>query len=760
MKNFMKKIIVASFALAFLFSGSQNVFASSLWNGASNDCMTLSVANYTTQTGYVNPCWPLTSVNASQGDSINVRIYYHNSSDMIGGQPQTATNTRIILSAPTGGASSSHSFTAQIVSDQGNLSSSAVTVNLSSSQTLSFGSTRWYPNQSQSQASFINGQSGSEVINGSGLAIGSIAPGWNTQGSVVVSFLVGSTTQTNNCTISNFTANGGTTAYIQSGDSVNLAWSTNNCTSATISGPNGTISNSLNSSMPIYPTSSGTYTINAYGSNGSASPRTVYINVNNTQTNNCRITDFTVDNSTTAYIDSGDSVRIEWDTDDCTSATISGSNLNSSSLSGNRNVTLYNDATYTIYAYGNTGGSQNRTVRVYVDEDDNNNCYISNFTANGSSNAYIQSGNAVNFVWNTNGCTSVNVSGPGLNSYQSSGYQTIYPTYSGTYRITASSYNGSTPSRTVYVTVNPVVIVPPVYNNCAVTTVATNISQNSATLNGLVTNSTGASYFEYGTNVSMTSRTVSRAGSNTFTDFISGLSSNTIYYYRFVSQCGSGLSYGSIEVFRTLGAPVTNTIIRQVVQGTTVIGTESPIMLKIENRYQNIGIGDTVDYTVTYKNIGKSKLTKPVLQVVVPKGITLTNSSAGTYQVDTNTLTVPLMDLNPGDEGVVYLQGVVNSIDSSNAQIVTTAILVYTSPNGAQENAIAYVLNTPRNVGNVLGASAFWAGFWNMGLIGWLLLLILILLIVLLTRKYSGNKSVVHKTSPTGSSHTTTTTNY
>ena len=183
-------------------------------------------------------------------------------------------------------------------------------------------------------------------------------------------------------------------------------------------------------------------------------------------------------------------------------------------------------------------------------------------------------------------------------------------------------------------------------------------------------------------------------------------------------------------------------------------------MLKIENRYQNIGIGDTVDYTVTYKNIGKSKLTKPVLQVIVPKGITLTNSSAGTYQVDTNTLTVPLMDLNPGDEGVVYLQGRVDSIDSNTAQIVTTAILVYTSPNGAQENAIAYVLNTPKDTGNVLGASAFWAGFWNMGLIGWLLLLILILLIVLLTRKYSGNKSVVHKTSPTGSSHTTTTTNY
>mgnify|MGYP001619091190 CR=1 FL=1 len=761
MKNYMKKLIVASFVLVSLL-GAGNVSASG-WNTLPADCpLALSIGNYTTGDGIQNGpngCWTKTSIGANQGEVINIAVYYDNTNNA------NANNVMINLTqTPPGSMSttnSTYTFSGNLTSSVGNLTLSQVTANLTSSQTLTFGQAKWFKEGTGSGISLPNGQTGYEAFNG-GLSMGTINNGdW---GNIVFSFTVGTNGGGgggSNCTISNFTANGGTTAYIQSGDSVNLAWSTNNCTSATISGPNGTISNSLNSSMPIYPISSGTYTITASGSNGSASPRTVYINVNNTQTNNCRITDFTVDNSTTAYIDSGDSVNVEWDTDDCTSVSVSGPNLNSSSLSGNRNVTLYNDATYTIYAYGNNGGNQSRTVRVYVDEDDNNNnCYISNFTANGSSNAYIQSGNAVNFVWNTNGCTSVNVSGPGLNSYQSSGYQTIYPTYSGTYRITASSYNGSTPSRTVYVTVNPVVIVPPVYNNCAVTTVATNISQNSATLNGLLTNSTGVSYFEYGTNVTMTSRTVSRAGSNTFTDFISGLSSNTIYYYRFVSQCGSGLSYGSIEVFRTLGAPVTNTIIRQVVQGTTVIGTESPIMLKIENRYQNIGIGDTVDYTVTYKNIGKSKLTKPVLQVIVPKGITLTNSSAGTYQVDTNTLTVPLMDLNPGDEGVVYLQGRVDSIDSNTAQIVTTAILVYTSPNGAQENAIAYVLNTPKDTGNVLGASAFWAGFWNMGLIGWLLLLILILLIVLLTRKYSGNKSVVHKTSPTGSSHTTTTTNY
>ena len=168
-------------------------------------------------------------------------------------------------------------------------------------------------------------------------------------------------------------------------------------------------------------------------------------------------------------------------------------------------------------------------------------------------------------------------------------------------------------------------------------------------------------------------------------------------------------------------------------------------MLKIENRYQSIGLGDNVDYTVTYKNIGKSTLAHPILQVIVPKNITLTNSSRGTYTSNTNTLTVELEDLAPKAEGVVYLQGRVNDVTIGVAQIVTTAILVYTNPSGAQENAIAYVLNNPRDIGNNnLGASAFWSGFSGISLIGLLFVALLILLIVLIARSLSHNRSATH----------------
>lgn len=767
----MKKIIVGFLALTMLLSGA-SAFASG-WNNIPADCpIPLAIGNYTTGNGIrngPNGCWTLSNVSASSGQVINLNVFYDNTNGV------DANNTVIHLTQSPSGtittSSSTYTFSGNLTSSVGNLNFSTVTANLSSSQSLVYARAKMYSRGSSTGTAV----SGFDAF-GSGLNLGTVTKGdW---GNIVFSFDVGTngTTQTCTdptatnvggplpctypnqlCTISNFTANGSSTAYIQSGDVVNLVWNTLNCTSATVSGPNGVINSNLSNNMPVYPVTSGTYTLVATGSNGATQTRTVYVNVGTTQ-NNCYINNFTGNGSTSPHVSSGNSVNFIWNTTGCTSVEVSGPSLYSTTMNSSQTIYPSHSGNYTLTAYGNNGGIQTRTVYVTVDDyyPTNNNCYINNFTANGYSNVTIQSGNPVSLVWNTTGCTSVNVSGPGIASNLFSGIQTVYPTNNGIYTVTAYSYNGTAPSRTVYVTVNPIIIQPPVYvNTCAVTTVVTNVGQNSAVLNGLVTGSNGNSYFEYGTTASLGYQTNPRMGNGSFSESVTGLVPNTVYYFRLVSQCNGALSYGKTEIFQTFSVKTVQPII---VQGTTVIGTQSPIMLKIEDRYQYIGVGDTVDYTVTYKNIGKSKLTKPVLQVVVPKGIILTNSSAGTYQTDTNTLTVQLMDLNPGDEGVVYLQGVVNSIDSTTAQIVTTAILVYTSPNGAQENAIAYVLNTPRGLVNNLGASAFWAGLANIGLVGWLLILILILLIVLLARRYSGNK-VVHTTNPSGS-HTTTTTNY
>jgi hypothetical protein len=137
-----------------------------------------------------------------------------------------------------------------------------------------------------------------------------------------------------------------------------------------------------------------------------------------------------------------------------------------------------------------------------------------------------------------------------------------------------------------------------------------------------------------------------------------------------------------------------------------------------------------------------------MVQVVLPTNVTLINSSRGTYSVDTHTLSAPIEDLEAGQEGIINLQARVDSIPLNNSQIVTTAILVYTNPNGAQENAMTYVINVPKIIGGVattvtttdggvLGSAVIFGGLFSIGILGWLLIILLIMLIILASRSFN-----------------------
>ncbi len=940
MKKYINKIIVGVFSLALVLS-AQSVFAGT-WNGASNDCNSISIANATTNQGYGDPCWDSSSVSADPGDTLNIRIYYHNTGTT------TANNTRIKLNAPVGGsAGTSKSFSGSITSDQGDLSLSAVTANLSSSQTITFNSVKWYTNnKSVTLTPLLNGQSGSAILSGSGLDIGSILPGWATQGSLVVSFHVSNTsapelckeTSATNyggplpcvyppkvCSISNFsaspssitkgnssvlswntsncnnvsiyptlenvntfgsrsvyptssttytiTADGitrttsvsvsspnimtgnldassssciiaagasscsipftwstqnpeatssitnnsstvatGNSGYkslsvrygysqefylynnsklldtesvsancgvnaswngsycennvipstcsitnfsaspssITKGNSSTLNWGTNNCSSVTISDI-GTVSNS--GSKLVYPTYTTTYTLKAFNSSGSLSDTdTVTVSVNEESKQYCTISSFTASDTS---IDKGDSTVLRWNTNNCDDISIS--SIGDVSDDGSKTVYPNSDKTYTLTAYG-YGGTKTDSVKIYVDDTDEDNddedvCYIDSFTASDTS---IKYGDSVTLRWNTTDCDGVTLGTIG--GVSDDGSKLVYPYSTTTYVL--SAYGNGNKSKSIKIYVDNEVVIP-TYNINVATTIATNISQSGAQLNGLITSSnyTNASvYFEYGKTVNLGSRTAGRStnGNSNFNEYVSGLSANTIYYFQAVSSGADGISRGAIEVFKTSGYTYTdtntntntntvktNTIIKEVyIEGNTVYGSDSPIMLKIENKYQSIGVGDVIDYTVYYKNISNSRLTDPMVQVYVPSGIVLVNASRGTYGQDGRTLSAPIEDLNPGDDGYIYLQGKVVSMDSSLAQMVTTAVLVYTTPNNAQENAMAYVLNNPKII-NVMGASAFTGAFFGLSLIGWLILIIIILILILIVRSFYNRRDVV-----------------
>jgi hypothetical protein len=388
-------------------------------------------------------------MSASPGDYINVRIYYHNSSNITNPPGVTATNTRVKLNVPSG-SSTSHTISGQITSPQGNYTFNSVHLNISSAQTISWDQTVWYTgNTNPVVTPLLGGQSGAEVVSGNGLLIGNITAGWPSQGSVVVGFQVGNNVPPppQNCNIERFEAD---PTSILSGSSSELSWETSNCTSAHISGSNGFYYNVPSNKVGqgftnVYPNYTTTYTLYAYGANNSQDTQSVTVTVNQIQ--NCTINSF---NANPTSITSGGSSTLSWSTSNCNSVTISNLGYNVPN-SGSQQVYPTYTTTYTLTAYGNNGFQISQSVTVSVNQIQN--CIISNFNVNPTS---INIGQSVNISWSTNNCTSVSVSGPNFNStsLNNSG-QNIYPQNSGTYTINAQGFNGSyaTP-QSIYVTVN------------------------------------------------------------------------------------------------------------------------------------------------------------------------------------------------------------------------------------------------------------------------------------------------------------------
>jgi hypothetical protein len=108
---------------------------------------------------------------------------------------------------------------------------------------------------------------------------------------------------------------------------------------------------------------------------------------------------------------------------------------------------------------------------------------------------------------------------------------------------------------------NPIIQATP---PTAVTNAATNITSNSAMLNGTV-NPNGSStsiYFEWGTDNTLSTYTTTALqsiGSGTsaaaLTENLTGLNPSTIYYYRIVAENGEGTVRGSILSFMTIAPP-------------------------------------------------------------------------------------------------------------------------------------------------------------------------------------------------------------
>lgn len=267
-------------------------------------------------------------------------------------------------------------------------------------------------------------------------------------------------TSGNTCVIDSFTA---TASTISSGDSTMLSWNTTNCTNVTLLGNTVAVDGSQ-STGALYTTT--TYTLNASNAYGNTSSSfTITVN-GSSNGNNCTIDWFNAPNS----VDAGDNATLEWETTNCTSVYLSGPGVSGSyddddSVSTNN---LWNDATFTITAYGNNGSSDSDSETISVDNNNNtSDCEIDSFDVSDTSISY---GDTVDLEWETTHCDDISISGPvNGNNFDSDDETSSHALYqTTTFTLHAYGDNGSD-SDTITVHVNgnnngqyyPPIYIPP-----------------------------------------------------------------------------------------------------------------------------------------------------------------------------------------------------------------------------------------------------------------------------------------------------------
>jgi len=583
------KVALGSILAAGLFFQALPAFAAASFNNDPSDFPTIRVGNSTAQQGTLN--WS-SSVSANAGEVVAFLIYYHNTSS------ETATQTRVSASLPSGAFTSSAAV-GSVWASNASAATGQATINLTSSQTLTFipGSVQWFPNRTSSNPQPLpNGQSGDSIISSGGINLGDIAPGWETQGYLTFRAQVSTSQQGSVPTV-----------YTSSASSIGQNSATLN---GNVS-PNGAntstwfeygTTQSLGSQISGQSISGSANTTNITGFLSSLQPNTTYyfraVAQNSYGTSYGFILSFTTGgtppgNAPTVVTNSASNIGQNYATLNG-SANPNGSNTNiwfeygtTQSLGYQTNAQTIGSGTSAVNATTYLAGLQTNTTYYFRAGAQNSNgtSYgsILSFTTGGTppGNAPTVITNSASGIGqnsaNLNG--SVNPNGSNTSAWfeygtsQSLGSQTSAQSIGGgASAVSLISYLGSLQANTTYYfravaqnsngTSHGSILsfttggTPPGNAPTVITNSASNIGQNYATLNGNVNPNSAntTAWFEYGTSQSLGSQTSAQSigGGNSsinVSTYLSGLQSNTTYYFRAVAQNSNGTSHGSIMSF-------------------------------------------------------------------------------------------------------------------------------------------------------------------------------------------------------------------
>ena len=383
-------------------------------------------------------------------------------------------------------------------------------------------------------------------------------------------------------------------------------------------------------------------------------------------------------------------------------------------------------------------------------------------------------GGNINLSWTSQNATYCTASNGWGGNKNTTGFETR-PVYGvTTYAITCYNSTGqsNTSSVTVYTGSQTVK-----FNN-VVTSIATQITNNSARCNGIGLIANGAQstgWFEYGETATLGRATakaaIGSADTAPFSNVLASLKPNTKYYCRAVMDNQYGIVKGEIVSFITKSKAVTYvtpkavSTIKKVVpkkkdeyvcadgsiaklSSETTAGLlnsgDKLVTLNLDKVTGNLSPSGEVTYRLGYKNISDTHLNDVVVKISIPQEFTPISTSIGNYDEDTHTLTFNQNILEAYNDGVITWKIKVKDGAMLGKSVVTTGYVSYTIKTDKkaplQDEVVAYSVGSISpsvdasdiSAKKVVGTSTM--GFLPSSLIEWFALVAIMFILFILGR--------------------------
>ncbi|MBI5138863.1 MAG: DUF11 domain-containing protein [Candidatus Vogelbacteria bacterium] len=184
-----------------------------------------------------------------------------------------------------------------------------------------------------------------------------------------------------------------------------------------------------------------------------------------------------------------------------------------------------------------------------------------------------------------------------------------------------------------------------------------------------------------------------------------------------------------------------------------------PVTLVLSPDKNSVNAGDTLTYTVIYRNSSGAKISSAVLRVLLPADTTLISAEKGTISSSDGTIVLTVGDMQPKEEGRFRITVKIGNTAAAGSTLTAVLVMDYRDAVGQEQaeahsfvpvliggSAATQILDSSmEKQGTGLGA-LFGTGFLPQTLIGWLVLIVILLALYFIGRKILNPNAGVSKT--------------